>query len=1445
MPLLTNSTTVELSVVGVVTQRHVATVQRQDGLVKRVVQITRIINGASVVNRTEVGSVPGTGTLTPPVIASSGAVGDTVTYTRGNAGAQARLFIDDVPVLRVDDSKPIRLTPFMAGKTVTLVETLNDESISSNAIVVSRVVGASTLPTNDLYSNKMSDWFEDTNRARINNTGALPAGSTMSYRNQKRWGPDTHINNEKQRFLVDGDRGFYLTPMPSPIPHDPFTLDGNRLRITAVRATAEQIPFLNGRTWLSGVLSTQNTLSMRGGVWRARVSFDAVKGAWPALWLLRKSKREPWEVDLLEGDGLRPTEMHINVFGIPTSRGRPDDAERRWYGPSYPSNYFTLPDGNTVAYGVDLECYILRDSIEIFANGISVYTHSARIDEELYFLATYSMSPGIPGFNSEADETTPSPNHMYLDYLQTWQRPSEAVRGPQVVSVPVISGSGVVGTAHQVTADAVVTGSVSSVKRWEIGPYPIPSSSGGTYFPISNTGQYNEIGDEGSDLFRVEVHTDANGDTTTVTSEPIYIPHTDNPGGGNKTYDLRAMPPQDGVGIVRSGSGTYVNATNVIVDAAANQPRVTFNAQGQALGMFVEPSMTNLFTHGRSPGFGGSWGTIGAPTLTANAGSAPNGLSEATRIQVPAGNLGVGIRYVLPVPVGQARFTFYARSRTGVNQTLYVQSIATGNWELVTVPPTWSRVTTIGAARTNGAFSADIVSAADAVDIDVWGAEIGLSSAADASALPTLNAERTRPADQISLTVVNGTYDVEVTFDDDSTQTLLARTIDNGVFILPTTLNRPIVKTVVFGGGGGGGGGGTGGDAVTDPPTVSGAGYDAPAAVWTLTKPATNVGRTLYLLLNYQGKEGALPTVPGYSLVTDMSHSLAAGRGRLVLYGRYVDGTEGSTVTVTFQDAKTGSAVLISQAGRLHGLSQSPANAFDFSSPPQLRSPAASVTEVGSRVIYVLGVSSHRRSAALPTGTAAVAEVNSFPTLFAARADVGVGTAPDAVWRTFEYNTSTDAGEYYQSMTLVIQPGNNSTGVPSFLDPFIKPPDPPSGSCTTASAPSAVETLLVTPSTSVVVPADFMGNHFAYDVPTWLRSAFGAAVLPTPSYPFKTVRTLTAGASGGPNRETEICNWFNIETSQGVYNWAAVDRWLSAPGMVGKKIVWTVFMTPLFYTEWPNTETTPWPSWPGVASAPARQHMQRLGDFITAVRNRYGSLLTAFEVWNEPIFNQSTSVTTYGDSGRATQAWTNASGIHGGAGFSFYRSSATQLANMAAVIKAHAGPIPVWGFGFESPVASEVTRAMNAPVDLSGYSGIAADHLDGFSVHMYNFGNNMRNVILRLNEYRALAPVMNSKPLYLTEGGIWITGSAEDVARWYMNAAMMRAKGAFLFGHLPQQMALNHTVSLGKNNPASAAKMVAMDVLNGATICNGGTLSDGRSWMTLSSGQTMIDGVVS
>ena len=213
MPLLTNSTTVELSVVGVVTQRHVATVQRQDGLVKRVVQITRIINGASVVNRTEVGSVPGTGTLTPPVIASSGAVGDTVTYTRGNAGAQARLFIDDVPVLRVDDSKPIRLTPFMAGKTVTLVETLNDESISSNAIVVSRVVGASTLPTNDLYSNKMSDWFEDTNRARINNTGALPAGSTMSYRNQKRWGPDTHINNEKaavpgqwrQRVLPDAD----------------------------------------------------------------------------------------------------------------------------------------------------------------------------------------------------------------------------------------------------------------------------------------------------------------------------------------------------------------------------------------------------------------------------------------------------------------------------------------------------------------------------------------------------------------------------------------------------------------------------------------------------------------------------------------------------------------------------------------------------------------------------------------------------------------------------------------------------------------------------------------------------------------------------------------------------------------------------------------------------------------------------------------------------------------------------------------------------------------------------------------------------------------------------------------------------------------------------------------------------------------------------------------
>lgn len=380
--------------------------------------------------------------------------------------------------------------------------------------------------------------------------------------------------------------------------------------------------------------------------------------------------------------------------------------------------------------------------------------------------------------------------------------------------------------------------------------------------------------------------------------------------------------------------------------------------------------------------------------------------------------------------------------------------------------------------------------------------------------------------------------------------------------------------------------------------------------------------------------------------------------------------------------------------------------------------------------------------------------------------------------------------------------------------------------------PSPLVEVFASPNNPIVVPPNFIGIHLGIKSPSWIA---GGATIPAPQYPFFHVRSLNSQAGGAPGREAEITFWSNIEITAGNYVWTAADAWINS---FTQPVDWVFYGTPSFYSEHP-TEKSMWPSWPGIGSAPTRANMSKIGDFIDAVLTRYAGRIRTVMLWNEPLFRWDTAVTEYGDAGRVTPAWAISAGIHGGGGEAFFHSSATQLANMGAVLKdAIDGRATLYGCGYQSAEANVTTRSVNAPVDLSGYSGTLGSHLDGLDGHYYDFTNNMAGIIGEISRYRSqTAPIMTGKPFRLSEGGIWNSGRPQsDIGKYLLGPLLARADGATMYVHNLQEDAGQHMGQEPLNSPTFVARIESIARIEGKTIVSGGRMQNGNLWVATNDG---------
>ena len=120
------------------------------------------------------------------------------------------------------------------------------------------------------------------------------------------WGPDITINDELQ---------YYADVLGTDaVERSPFSFDGESLTIAATEvADAPATPegeraAANGRSWLSGVLTTAGKFDFTYGYAEARIELPEGQGLWPSIWML----------------GAEPVGLRPQLYVMERDGGRPD-----------------------------------------------------------------------------------------------------------------------------------------------------------------------------------------------------------------------------------------------------------------------------------------------------------------------------------------------------------------------------------------------------------------------------------------------------------------------------------------------------------------------------------------------------------------------------------------------------------------------------------------------------------------------------------------------------------------------------------------------------------------------------------------------------------------------------------------------------------------------------------------------------------------------------------------------------------------------------------------------------------------------------------------------------------------------------------------------------------------------------------------------------------------
>ena len=141
------------------------------------------------------------------------------------------------------------------------------------------------------------------------------------------------------------------------------------------------------------------------------------------------------------------------------------------------------------------------------------------------------------------------------------------------------------------------------------------------------------------------------------------------------SLDLSFMTPgtlDPRITFTRASTATYTDSTGTIQTAAVNAPRWDYDPVTHALrGVLIEEARTNLALQSGNIA-NAAWlvasSAVGAPTVTGNQTTAPDGTATAARVDLPAvsgASAFIIVYQNVTLPAGIATVSFYLRGNVG------------------------------------------------------------------------------------------------------------------------------------------------------------------------------------------------------------------------------------------------------------------------------------------------------------------------------------------------------------------------------------------------------------------------------------------------------------------------------------------------------------------------------------------------------------------------------------------------------------------------------------------------------------------------------------------------------------------------------------------------------------------------------------------------------------
>jgi len=284
---------------------------------------------------------------------------------------------------------------------------------------------------------------------------------------------------------------------------NPFSIDKGVLTITAAPASAEVLPYIDGHTYTSGLLTTKFTFAQQYGYFEIRAALPDGQGFWPAFWLLPTDNSWPPELDVFEMLGKDPNVVYMTTHGTSAS------------GNTMAQERAVLDTTQFHTYGVDWN----GERVIYYIDGVEVSRQAtpAAMNKEMYMLVNLAVG-GEGSWGGAADATTGT-GEMKVDYVRAYRTNdtvSATINGTHTVYTPVSSNGAQAGTGTVVTPMVTTVPSTTTNTPAVTTPTTTVTSTGKIY-----------TGTTGNDTFRVSSSLDkiveaSNGGTDSVIASATY-----------------------------------------------------------------------------------------------------------------------------------------------------------------------------------------------------------------------------------------------------------------------------------------------------------------------------------------------------------------------------------------------------------------------------------------------------------------------------------------------------------------------------------------------------------------------------------------------------------------------------------------------------------------------------------------------------------------------------------------------------------------------------------------------------------------------------------------------------------------------------------------------------------------------------------------------------------